>query len=509
MGMVNRRRIAGNTLLLYLRMGLIMLISLYASRVVLNVLGETDFGLYNVIGGIVVTFAFLNSVMNSACNRYYSMELGREDYTALHKVFSVNVIIFGAIALLILLLSETVGLWILERKMNIPADRMNAARWVYQLSIFSFLASVLAIPYKSIITAKEKMKVYAYCSVVEAVPKLGAVFLLAVSPIDKLIFYAILMLIVSVGTNAFYPIYCYRFYEECRGRAAWDRDLGREILGFNGWGVIGSMAAIGRNQGINILLNMFYGPVVNAARGVANIVYFNIYQFVQNYVLAVNPQVVKAYAAGEREDMMKLVFQTSKFAYFLLFVIVMPLMLEVDQVLDLWLVDVPAHAAAFTIYLLAAALVDSMHHPLYYAVQATGRVKWYNILVGSTQLLVPILAYVVLKTSKVQPELIFAMVVVACVIAQIIRIIITGKYVGMNIGQYLLKVLLPVLLVSAVSPVLPWLVVRSMEPTFGRLCLTVAVSILAVGLAVLLIGLDRDERKGILKFVKRDGRQQV
>ena len=507
--MVDRRRIAGNTLLLYLRMGLIMLISLYASRVVLNVLGETDFGLYNVIGGIVVTFAFLNSVMNSACNRYYSMELGREDYQALHKVFSVNVIIFGAIAVFILILSETVGLWILERKMNIPADRMNAARWVYQLSIFSFLASVLAIPFKSIITAKEKMKVYAYCSVVEAVLKLGAVFLLAVSPIDKLIFYAVLMLIVSVGTNAFYPIYCLRFYEECRGRAEWDRELGREILGFNGWGVIGSMASIGRNQGINILLNMFYGPAVNAARGVANIVYFNIYQFVQNYVLAVNPQVVKAYAAGEREDMMKLVFQTSKLAYFLLFVIVLPLILEVNQVLDLWLVDVPAHAAAFTIYLLAAALVDSMHHPLYYAVQATGRVKWYNILVGSTQLLVPVLAYVVLKTSKVQPELIFAMVVVACVLAQIIRIIITGKYVGMNIGQYLLKVVLPVLLVSAVSPVLPWLVVRSMEPTLGRLCLTVGVSILAVGLAVLLIGLDRDERKGILNLLKGNGRKQV
>ena len=507
MGMVNRRRIAGNTLLLYLRMGLIMAISLYASRVVLDALGETDFGLYNVIGGIVVTFAFLNSVMNAACNRYYSIELGKEDYGALHKVFGVNIIIFAAIALMILFLSETVGLWILERKMNIPADRMTAARWVYQLSIFSFLAGVLAIPYKSIITAKENMKVYAYCSVVEALLKLGAVFLLAVSPIDKLIFYAVLMLVVSVGTNAFYPFYCLRFYPECKGRPEWDRELGREIVGFNGWGVIGSMASIGKNQGINILLNMFYGPAVNAARGVANIVYFNIYQFVQNYVFAVNPQVVKAYAAGERDDMMKLVFQTSKLAYFLLFVVVLPLMLEVEQVLDLWLVEVPAHAAAFTVWLLAAALIDSMHHPLYYAVQATGKVKWYNIIVGSSQLLVVILAYVILKCAKVQPELIFRLIFVFSIIAQTLRIIITGKYVEMNIGQYLRRTVLPVALVTIVSPVLPWLVVHYMDPCFGRLCLTVLVSVLAVGIAVLFIGLDSSERKNILKLL--NGRKQV
>ena len=504
--MVNRRRIAGNTLLLYLRMGLIMIISLYTSRVVLNVLGETDFGLYNVIGGIVVTFAFLNSVMSAACNRYYSVELGRQNYEGLHKVFGVNIFIFIAISLMILLLSETVGLWILERKMSIPADRMDAARWVYQLSIFSFIASVLVIPFKSIVTAKEKMKVYAYCSIVEAVLKLGAVFLLAVAPIDKLVFYAVLMLIVSVGTNAFYPFYCFRFYKECRGRIEWDRKLGREILGFNGWGVIGSMATIGRNQGINILLNMFYGPAVNAARGVANIVYFNIYKFVDNYVFAVNPQIVKSYAAGERDDMMKLVFQTSKFAYFLLFVIVLPLVLEINQVLDLWLVEVPAHTVAFTVYMLAAALIDSMSHPLYYSVQATGKVKWYNIIVGGTQIMVLVLSYVILKLIKVQPELVFQLILLFSAIAQVLRIIITTRCTRMHIGQYLLKVLLPVVLVTIVSPALPWLVVHYMAPSFGRLCLTVLVSIVTVGIAVWLIGLDGGEKQKILLFIKSNGR---
>lgn len=509
MGMVNRKRIAGNTLLLYLRMGLIMLISLYASRVVLAALGETDFGLYNVIGGIVVTFAFLNGVMNAACNRYYSMELGRQDYAKLHKVFSVNLVIFAALAVFILVLAETVGLWILERKMNIPAARMDAARWVYQLSIFSFLAGVLAIPFKSIITAKEKMKVYAYCSIVEAVLKLGAVFLLAVSPIDKLVFYAVLMLIVSVGTNAFYWLYCRRFYDECKGRLSWDRALAKEIVFFNGWGVIGSMATIGKNQGINILLNMFYGPAVNAARGVANVVYVNVYQFVQNYVLAFNPQIVKSYAAGEKDDMMKLVFQSSKISYFLLFVIVLPLILEIEQVLDLWLVDVPAHAAAFAVIMLASALVDSMHDPLFYSVQASGKVKWYNILVGSSQLIVIILAYVILKTCKVQPELIFELIFVFTVVAQIIRIILTHRYVGMDIGQYLVKVLLPVVMVTLLSPAVPWLVAHAMEPTFGRLCLTVLASVVTVGLSVFLVGLDREERRNLLQFLSKNGRKQV
>ena len=401
------------------------------------------------------------------------------------------------------------GLWILERKMSIPADRMNAARWVYQLSIFSFLAGVLAIPFKSIITAKEKMKVYAYCSIVEAVLKLGAVFLLVVSPIDKLVFYAVLMLVVSVGTNLFYVIYCRRCYEECNGAIQWDKPLAREIVFFNGWGVIGSMATIGKNQGINILLNMFYGPVVNAARGVAYIVYINVYQFVQNYVLAFNPQIVKSYAAGEKDDMMKLVFQSSKIAYFLLFVIVLPLVLEINQVLDLWLVDVPAHAATFAVIMLASALVDSMHDPLFYSLQASGKVKWYNILVGSSQLLVVILAYVILKTCKVQPELIFELIFIFTVVAQIIRIILTKRYVGMKIGDYLLKVIMPVVLVTILSPALPWLVVRSMPPTFARLCLTVLVSVVTVAVAVFAVGLNSSERRSLLKVFKIHGREQV
>ena len=497
MGNVDNRRIAKNTLLLYMRMGLIMLISLWASRVVLSTLGQTDFGLYNVIGGIVVAFSFLGSVMNSACNRYYSTELGRGDMEALHQVFKVNLTIFLILAAAILLLSETLGLWLFERKMNIPADRLTACRWVYQLSIGSFLAGVVDIPYRAIITAKEKMKVYAYCSVVEAVLKFASVFLLAVSPIDKLVFYALLMLLVSLATSGFYIFYCIRFYPECRYDWHCDKSLAREILSFNGWGVLGSMATIGKNQGVNILLNMFFGPAVNAARGLANQVYVNVYQFVQNYVLAFNPQIVKSYAAGERSAMMRLVFQASRFSYFLLYAIVLPLLLEMDCVLGLWLTEVPEHTASFASIMLAVSLVDSFHDPLFYAVQATGRVKWYNILVGGSQLLIVFVAYFLLKCFHILPEMVFWLIFIFAIITQGIRIGMAVRFASMDLRSYLRGVLLPIVAVSAVSAVLPFVFVQMVPAGVGRLLLTIAISLACTGLAVWSIGLEKSERSAI------------
>ena len=497
MGNVDNRRIAKNTLLLYMRMGLIMIISLWASRVVLSTLGETDFGLYNVIGGIVVAFSFLNGVMNSSCNRYYATQLGRQDYEALHQVFKVNVTIFLILAAAILLLSESVGLWIMERKMNIPAQRLTACRWVYQLSIFSFLCSVVAIPYRAIITAKEKMKVYAYCSVVEAALKLGIVFLLSISPIDRLVFYALMMLLVSLATNGFYILYCHRCYPECRYDWHCDKALAREIVSFNGWGVLGSMATIGKNQGVNILLNMFFGPAVNAARGLANQVYVNVYQFVQNYVLAFNPQIVKSYAAGERGAMMRLVFQASRFSYFLLYALVLPLLLEMDCVLGLWLKEVPALTASFASIMLAVSLVDSFHDPLFYAVQATGKVKWYNILVGGSQLLIVFVAYFLLKFMHIQAQTVFWLIFVFAIITQGIRIGMAVRYASMDLRSYLRGVLLPIAGVSAVSAVLPFVFVQMVPAGVGRLLVTVAISLTCTGLAVWGIGLEKSERSAI------------
>lgn len=502
MGMVNRKRIARNTLLLYLRMGLTMLVSLYSSRIVLSSLGETDFGLYNVIGGIVVMFAFLNGVMNAACNRYYSVAMGKQDDDALHRIFSVNVVIFLILGAAILVLCETVGLWLLETKMSIPADRMTAARWVYQISILSFLAGVIAIPFRSLITAKEKMKVYTFVSVAEALLKLGVALLLASAPIDRLIYYAALMLAVGIISTSFYISYCRHNYTECKGKLQWEGPLAGEIVRFNLWGVLGSMATIGKNQGVNILLNIFYGPAVNAARGIANQVNVNVFEFVHSYVLAFNPQIVKSYAAGEKDDMLKLVFQSSKFSYYLLFVIALPLILEMKQVLGIWLVDVPEHCVTFATIMMLTALIDANHDPLYYSVQASGRVKWYNILVGGSQLMVVVLAYLILKLFTPAPEMVFYLIMLFTAVAQVIRIVLTHRYVDMSIREYIRKVIVPIVLVSVCSCVLPAIVVIMMPESIGRLLLTIAVSLLSSAIVIYTIGLDRSERETLTSAVK-------
>ncbi len=483
---IDHKRIARNTLLLYTRMGLIMIISLWTSRVVLSSLGDTDFGLYNVIAGIVVAFSFMSGAMSSACNRFYSVELGRGDFDRLHEVFKANLVIFAAFSLAILCLSETLGVWLLEKKLIIPGSRMTAARWVYQFSIVTFLASLLAIPFKSAIIAREKMKVYAYCSVIEASAKLAAVFLLDRSGADRLVFYGFLMMLISIVTNLFYILYCRHFYPECQFSRGYDRGLAREILRFNGWGMIGSLATVARSQGVNILLNLFYGPAVNAARGVANQVYVNVNQFVSNYALAFAPQIVKSYSAGERRECLGLIFRTSRLSFLLLFAVGLPLITEMDTVMRLWLVEVPAHSCRFAQLMMAAALVDALYPPLFYGIQAGGQVKWLNILVGGCQIAVVIASYIVLKLTDTPAQTIFWFILAGCVLSQILRIILSHRYISLPIGEYLRKVLLPVGIVAVIGTGIMVLITGSFEPGILRLCLSVAGSLLVCGAAFII-----------------------
>ncbi len=478
---IDHKRIARNTLLLYTRMGLIMIISLWTSRVVLRSLGATDFGLYNVIGGIVVAFSFMSGAMSSACNRFYSVELGRGDFGRLHEVFKANLVIFAAFSLAILCLSETLGIWLLEKKLIIPESRMTAARWVYQFSIVTFLASLLAIPFKSAIIAREKMKVYAYCSVIEASAKLAAVFLLDRSGADKLAFYGFLMMLISIVTNLFYVLYCRHFYPECQFSRGYDRKLAREILSFNGWGMIGSLATVARSQGVNILLNLFYGPAVNAARGVANQVYINVNQFVSNYALAFAPQIVKSYSAGQRKECLGLIFRTSRLSFLLLLVVGLPLIAEMDTVMRLWLVEVPAHSCLFAQLMMAAALIDALYPPLFYGIQASGQVKWLNILVGGCQIAVVIASYIVLKVTTTPAETVFWFILAGCVLSQILRIALSIRYIALPLGEYIRKVILPVGGIAILGAGLMVLITRTMNQGILRLCLSVAASVALCG----------------------------
>lgn len=500
---VNRKRIAQNTLMLYIRMGVVMLIGLYTSRVVLDVLGAVDYGLYNVIGGIVVAFAFFNGVMSGACNRYFAIELGKGDGTALKKLFSLNVLMFAGLALIVLVLTETLGLWLLETKMDIPADRMTAARFTYQFSMAAFIVNMLSTPFRAIIMAREKMKVFAYGSIVEVVLKLAIVYLLVISPFDKLSFYAALMFAVTSGVSLFYVLYCRRFYAECRFSYYWDKGLFKEICGYTGWNMVGAMAGVGNNQGLNILLNMFFGPAVNAARGMAHQVYWNINLFVQNFVSAANPQIIKSYASGERDEMLKLVFQTSKFSWYLLFALVLPVWLEAPAIIDFWLKDVPEHTVTFARLMLLVAMVDSLGYPLGTAVQATGRVKTYQIVVGGTLLVTLPVAYVLVKWAGADPETVFFILMGTSVLAQILRVFFVKNLLGMSLGGYLREVILPVALVTLTSASFPVLLELACRPSTARALCVIILSMAFVAIAAFTIGMNKSERKHILELIHR------
>ncbi len=486
MSAIDHKRIARNTLLLYARMGLIMIISLWTSRVVLSALGATDFGLYNVIGGIVVAFSFMSGAMSASCNRFYSVELGKGDFDRLHDVFKANLIIFSLFSLVILLICETAGLWLLKEKMVIPEDRMNAAVWVYQFSIVTFLSSLLAIPFKSAIIAREKMKVYAYSSVLEAAAKLTAAFLLSRADTDKLVFYGFLMMLISIVTNLFYILYCRLFYKECQLTKGYDKKLAREILSFNGWGMIGSLATVARSQGVNILLNLFYGPVVNAARGVANQVYVNVNQFVSNYALAFAPQIVKSYSSGEKKECLNLIFKTSRLSFLLLFVIALPLINEMDIVMNLWLTEVPQYSVTFARLMMISALVDSLYPSLFYGIQASGKVKWLNILVGGCQIAIVLVSYIVLKFTSVPAQSIFWFILAGSILSQILRIILSNRYISLPVARYLKSVILPVAATATVGSLAMVLLSNILEEGILRLFLSITLSIIICGAAFLI-----------------------
>ena len=503
MSSINQKRIAKNTALLYVRMLFIMVVSLYTSRVILQTLGDIDFGLYNVIGGIVVAFSFLNGVMSSACSRYFAIEIGRGDDEALRKVFNLNVTIFILLGGIILLLAETVGLWFLNHKMVIPPDRMGAAQWVYQCSIIAFIINMFATPYRSVITARENMKVYAYCSVVEVVLKLAIVYLLVVSPFDKLILYSVLMVSITVGTSLFYSLYCRHCYAECRYSFYWDRPLFKEIVGYTGWQVIGVASDIGRNQGVNIILNMFFGSIANAARGIAYQVFMNINQFVQNFVIAFSPQITKSYAVGDREGMMKLVYQSSKFSYYLLYILILPVCMETSKILEIWLGDVPNDTVVFCQLTLIAALIDSLLYPLLTAIRATGKVKWYQILVGGTLLLTVPICYSMFKWGNLPATAAFYVVIATSVVAQILRVLIMSHLHGMSIKDYARAVLQPILLVTVISAIVPIILKSIMLPSLWSALCCIAVSMVSVGATIWLVGLTTTERTQIWDAISK------
>ena len=393
----NNKRIAKNTLLLYFRMFIIIVVSLYTSRVVLNKLGISDYGIYNLVGGIVTMLSFLNSAMVAASQRFISYELGLNDIRRLKNVFSTSVNIHIFIALIAFVLAETIGLWFVNTQLNIETERMVAANWVYQCSILTFMINVISVPYNSCIVAHEKMSAFAYISVLEVILKLVIVFLLSFSSFDKLIVYSVLVLLVSVLIRFCYTIYCKRNFEECIYRLSFDKYLFKKMLSFAGWSVIGNLGFSFKDQVSNVILNIFYGTTLNAARGIGIQVSSIVKTFANNFTMALNPQITKQYAAGNLEGSMNLVYVGSRYTFYLLTLISIPVIINVDYILELWLGTVPEYTSYFLILSLILGLLYAISKTVTIALQATGNIKIFQIGISLLMLSELPIAYLLLR----------------------------------------------------------------------------------------------------------------
>ena len=481
---------------------LMMGVSLYTVRVVLNTLGAIDYGIYNVVGGVVAMFSFLSGTMASASQRFFAFELGRKNYEQLKKTFSMTMTIYVLIAVVILVLAETVGLWFLNAKMTIPIERMEAANWIYQFAILSFMVTMFAIPYNAAIVAHERMNVYAWVSIVEVVLKLGIVYILVLFSFDKLKLYAILTFAVASIVALIYQAYCRKKFEECKFSFYWNKSLFKEILSYSGWNLFGALAGVFNNQGVSIILNMFFGPIVNAAQAIASQVNNSISQFVQNFILATRPQIIKYYAAGEKEQMLKLVFKSSKYSFFLLFVITMPILLETSYIFTIWLKEVPDYVVLFTRLIIVAMLIDTLSYPLMTVVQATGKVKRYQSIVGGVMLLNLPISYFFLS-YECPPQTIFYLAISNSIICLFLRLVLLQKMVKLPISNYFKIVVMPIFTTVFFAYIIPLFLLMEFDESVFRFLLIGSVSLIASITSIYTLGISKNERKYLVQILRK------
>lgn len=494
---IKSKRIAKNTLLLYFRMLFMMAISLYTSRVVLNVLGVEDFGIYNVVGGVVAMFSMLSGSLSAAITRFITYELGTGNQANLKKIFSSSVTIQIGLAVLIFLLAEVIGVWFLNAKMNIPEARMVAANWVFQFSILTFAINLISVPYNASIIAHERMSAFAYISILEAIGKLAIAFLIVISPMDELIFYAVLMCMVALIVRFAYGVYCKKHFEECTYHFTFDRGLLKRMFGFAGWNFIGAISAVLRDQGGNVVINLFCGPAVNAARGIAFQVNTAISSFVTNFMTALNPQITKSYASGDRDYMMTLIYQGARLSFYMLLLLSLPVLLNTHYILELWLKIVPEHAVLFVQLILVFAMSESISNPLITAMLATGKIRNYQLVVGGLQMMNLPVSYVLLRIGMF-PE---TVIVVAIVISQCclaVRLFILRGMIGLSVRNYVKKVYINVLVVTIISSVIPFLLTDRLDESFLNFMLSSLVAVICAGMTMYYIGCNRSERQFVL-----------
>lgn len=495
------RLIAKNSLLLYIRTFFVLLISLYTSRVILHTLGVTDYGVYNVVGGVVVMLGFLTNSLSGASSRYITYDLGTGDMRRMKKTFGNILSIHFIMAGVVILIAETAGLWFVTTRLQIPAGRENAAFWVYQCAILSSAVSLIGIPYNAAVIAHERMSAFACISIIDAVLKLVIVYMLHVIHSDRLIVYAFLLLGIQLFDRIAYGVYSTRNFEETRVRMSYNKTVFKEISAFSGWTMLGHVASIGFTQGLNMLLNIFFGPAVNAARAFAVQVQSACQQFCTNFQMALNPQLTKSYARGDLEYMHKLLVRSSKFSFFILYIIVLPLLLETPYVLGLWLGTPPDHTTAFVRLMLAVALLFTLSNPIIVSVHATGVIKKFQLVEGGILLMIVPVSYILLKLFRLPPASVFVVQIIIESITLFARLRITLPMIGMRMTDYFRQVTVPVLAVTVLSPVIPVVVFEHAEGGLRQFIMVCSVCMACTSMLIYGIGCTGSERKYLLEKI--------
>lgn len=478
-----------------------MLVSLYTSRVVLNTLGVEDFGIYNVVSGIIMMFVFINGAMANGTMRFITYELGRGDKVKLSKVFNSALITHIILALFVLLLAETIGLWFLNSKMNIPHEKMYAANWVYQFSVFSAIISMTQVPYTTLIMGHERMKVYANVGILEVVLRLIIVYLLVLVPFNKLIFYSFLVTVTSLVIASIYRLYCIKQFEESKFHFYLDKGMLIEMSSFAGWNLLGSAANIGTKQGVNLLLNIVFGPIMNAAYGVAAQVNGAITMFGQNLMTAIKPQIVKSYANEENEYFQLLLHRASKFTFFLLLFVSIPILIETEFILNIWLKNYPDYSISFVRLVLINALLFCYNDVFFLASQASGKVAVYQIVTSGISLLYLPIIYYLMKYFN-DPTLSFkVMIIGTCILMPTGLIIIKKVMPFIRIKDFFFKNIIPNLFIFFISLILSSYLSHFFEIGFFRLLLTTLSSTIILIVSIVFIGLNSNERLFVNNFL--------
>lgn len=498
----NTKRIAKNTIMLYGRMLFSMVVSLYTSRVILNALGVVDYGILGVVGGFVSMFSIISSSLSSAVGRFLTFELGRGDMYRLKRAFSTSLLIHVLLAFVILVVAETVGVWFVNNKMTIPADRLYAANWIFQASILSFMFGLFSVPYNASIISHERMSAFAYIGILDTTLKLFLVLFIAHSKwhFDKLIVYSILLTTISIILQLIYLTYCRKHFEECRLKIAFDKEFWKEISAFSIWNFIGCTATILKDQGVNVLLNIFVGPVLNAARGVAQSVNTAVAGFANNFMAALNPQITKSYASEDFKYTYFLVERGSRFSFYILLLLAVPILLETEFILKIWLRNYPQHSLLFVRLVILSTLVDVISNTLITLQNATGKVKNYQLVVGSILLLNFPLSYICLKVGCA-PESTYMVAIFIGVICLIARLLFVRKSASLSMSVFLRNVVLNVAIVSFGAFLLPCLIHIILPYGWERFLIVGLISLISSGVSILFLGCTKDERSFLLKKV--------